>query len=107
MALDEFFSWYALEPRPGFSKATVSAWRVTLEERGLGSSSIIVRMSAIRKLAVEATDPIENRRLPRQLHAAARLVATAHQSLTNSRAKMAQIKATRQSMKSNTRGATG
>jgi len=34
----------------------VSAWRVTLEERGLGSSSIIVRMSAIRKLAVEATD---------------------------------------------------
>jgi hypothetical protein len=38
MALDEFFSWYALEPRPGFSKATVSAWRVTLEEGGLGSS---------------------------------------------------------------------
>ena len=56
MALDEFFSWYAQEPRPGFTKATVSAWRVTLEERGLGSSSIIVRMSAIRKLAVEATD---------------------------------------------------
>jgi integrase/recombinase XerD len=56
MALDEFFAWYAQEPRPGFTKATVSAWRVTLEERGLGSSSIIVRMSAIRKLAVEATD---------------------------------------------------
>jgi integrase/recombinase XerD len=58
MALDEFFAWYALEPRPGFTKATVSAWRVTLEERGLGSSSIIVRMSAIRKLAVEATDNV-------------------------------------------------
>jgi site-specific recombinase XerC len=29
---------------------------VTLDERGLGSSSIIVRMSAIRKLAVEAMD---------------------------------------------------
>src|SRR5271169_155178 len=56
MALDEFFSWYGQEPRPGFSKATVNAWRVTLDERGLGSSSIIVRMSAIRKLAVEATD---------------------------------------------------
>ncbi len=56
MALDEFFGWYGQEPRPGFTKATVSAWRVTLEERGLGSSSIIVRMSAIRKLAVEATD---------------------------------------------------
>jgi len=41
---------------PGFTKATVSAWRVILEERGLGSSSIIVRISAIRKLAVEATN---------------------------------------------------
>src|ERR1700684_3973860 len=56
MALDEFFAWYAREPRPGFCKAVVSAWRVSLEERHLGSSSIIVRMSAIRKLAVEATD---------------------------------------------------
>ena len=56
MALDEFFKWYDQEPRPGFTKATVSAWRVSLEERKLGSSSIIVRMSAIRKLAVEATD---------------------------------------------------
>ena len=56
MALDEFFDWYRLEPRPGFTKATVNAWRVTLDERGLGSSSIIVRMSAIRKLAVEAID---------------------------------------------------
>ena len=56
MALDEFIIWYAREPRPGFSKATVSAWRVSLEERKLGSSSIIERMSAIRKLAVEATD---------------------------------------------------
>jgi len=56
MALDEFFAWYGQEPRPGFAKATVNAWRVTLDERGLGSSSIIVRMSAIRKLAVEATD---------------------------------------------------
>jgi site-specific recombinase XerC len=55
MALDEFFSWYGQEPRPGFTKATVSAWRVALEERGLGSSSIIVRMSAIRKRAVEGS----------------------------------------------------
>jgi site-specific recombinase XerD len=34
----------------------VSAWRVSLEARGLGSSSIIIRMSAIRKLAAEAAD---------------------------------------------------
>src|SRR4029077_17683304 len=48
MALDEFIAWYRLGPRPGFTKATVSAWRVSLEARGLGSSSIIIRMSAIR-----------------------------------------------------------
>src|SRR5579871_1528061 len=56
MALDEFLEWFRQAPRPGFTKATVSAWRVSLEDRGLGSSSIIIRMSAIRKLAAEAAD---------------------------------------------------
>jgi site-specific recombinase XerC len=56
MALDEFLTLFRQAPRPGFTKATVSAWRVSLEERRLGSSSIIVRMSAIRKLAAEAAD---------------------------------------------------
>jgi site-specific recombinase XerD len=56
MALNEFMAWFQQAPRPGFAKATVSAWRVSLEERRLGSSSIIIRMSAIRKLAAEAAD---------------------------------------------------
>jgi integrase len=56
MALEEFLAWFQQAPRPGFTKATVSAWRVSLEARGLGSSSIIIRMSAIRKLAAEAAD---------------------------------------------------
>jgi site-specific recombinase XerD len=56
MALNEFMAWFQQAPRPGFTKATVSAWRVSLEARGLGSSSIIIRMSAIRKLAAEAAD---------------------------------------------------
>src|SRR6476659_3675340 len=56
MALNEFLDWFRLEPRPGFSKATVSAWRASLEARKLGSSSIIIRMSVIRKLAGEAVD---------------------------------------------------
>ena len=34
LGLDEFIAWYGQEPRPGFTKATVSAWRVTLEARG-------------------------------------------------------------------------
>ncbi len=37
-------------------EATVSAWRVALEARGLGSISINVRITAVRKLAVEAAD---------------------------------------------------
>jgi hypothetical protein len=56
MALDEFMGWFQRAPRPGFTKATLSAWRVSLEDRRLGSSSIIIRMSAIRKLAAEAAD---------------------------------------------------
>jgi integrase len=56
LGLDEFFAWYGQEPRPGFTKATVSAWRVALEARGLGAVSINVRITAVRKLAVEAGD---------------------------------------------------
>jgi integrase len=56
MALDEFIAWFQREPRAGFTKATVTAWRASLEARGLGSSSISVRLSAIRKLAAEAAD---------------------------------------------------
>jgi hypothetical protein len=41
MALDEFYNWFQQALWPGFTKATVSAWRVSLEER-LGSSSIII-----------------------------------------------------------------
>ena len=56
LGLDEFIEWFGREPRPGFTKATVSAWRVTLEARGLGAVSINVRITAVRKLAVEAAD---------------------------------------------------
>jgi integrase len=56
LGLDEFFAWYTEEPRPGFTKATVAAWRVALEGRGLGPVSINVRITAVRKLAVEAAD---------------------------------------------------
>ena len=56
LGLDEFFAWYGQEPRSGFTKATVSAWRVALEARGLGSVSINVRITAVRKLAAEAAD---------------------------------------------------
>ncbi|SPE39577.1 Integrase family protein [Candidatus Sulfopaludibacter sp. SbA3] len=56
LGLDEFVAWYGQEPRAGFTKATVSAWRVALEARNLGAVSINVRITAVRKLAVEAAD---------------------------------------------------
>jgi hypothetical protein len=56
LGLDEFFAWYGKEPRAGFTKATVAAWRVALEASGLGAVSINVRITAVRKRAVEAAD---------------------------------------------------
>src|SRR6266436_2858553 len=56
LGLDEFFEWFGKESRSGFNKATVSSWRVALKARGLGSISINVRITAVRKLAVEAAD---------------------------------------------------
>jgi site-specific recombinase XerD len=56
LGLGEFFEWFGQEPRMGFTKATVAAWRVALEVRGLGSISINVRITAVRTLEVEAAD---------------------------------------------------
>src|SRR3954471_12835995 len=56
LGLDEVIGWYALEPRPGFTKAPGGSWRISLAARGLGPVSINVRITAVRKLAVEAAD---------------------------------------------------
>src|SRR6202051_4874787 len=57
LGLDEFIAWFTEAPRPaGFTKATVTAWRVALEARKLGPIAINVRITAVRKLAVEAAD---------------------------------------------------
>ena len=36
-AVDEFIAWFGLEPRRGFTKATVKAWRGRPWEFGVGS----------------------------------------------------------------------
>ena len=56
LALDDFFKWYAAEPRGPFSKALVQEYRVQLEAQDLAASTINLRLAAIRKLAVEAAD---------------------------------------------------
>jgi site-specific recombinase XerD len=55
-ALDTFFSWFRTSGSDGFSKATVQAWVAYLQGQGLSSSTINLRLSAVRKLAVEASD---------------------------------------------------
>jgi site-specific recombinase XerD len=56
VALDGFIEWWESEGRPAFTKATVQAYRAKLEGDGLAAATINVRLSAIRKLAVEAAD---------------------------------------------------
>jgi site-specific recombinase XerD len=55
-ALDDFMTWYVQQGKPGLTKAIVQSYRAELQEKGLSSSTINLRMSAIRKLAQEAAD---------------------------------------------------
>src|ERR1700686_1034909 len=55
-ALDEFLIWFHDEPGREFNKAAVQKYRAELEIKGLAPSSINVRLSAIRRLALEAAD---------------------------------------------------
>jgi site-specific recombinase XerD len=55
-ALDEFLIWFRDEPGRQFNKAAVQKYRTELETKGLAPSSINVRLSAIRRLALEASD---------------------------------------------------
>jgi site-specific recombinase XerD len=54
-SLDHFQQWSA-DHATAFDRATVQRYRASLEKSGLGSSTINVRISAVRKLAAEAAD---------------------------------------------------
>ncbi|MCX6634397.1 MAG: tyrosine-type recombinase/integrase [Acidobacteria bacterium] len=56
-ALDQFREWCERQPDPaGFTKATVQRWRADLEAQGLSAATVNLRLSAVRKLALEAAD---------------------------------------------------
>jgi site-specific recombinase XerC len=55
-AIDEFIAWYCSEPRLAFGRIVVARFRMSLEARGLSSSSINQRLAAVRRLAYEAAD---------------------------------------------------
>ena len=56
LALDDFLGWYEATGRARLDKASVNAYRAHLLDRGLAPSTINGRLSAVRKLAVEASD---------------------------------------------------
>jgi integrase len=55
-ALDDFFRWCEAAAVGEFTKAVVNSYRASLEARKLSPSTINQRLSAIRKLAMEAAD---------------------------------------------------
>jgi site-specific recombinase XerD len=63
-ALEDFLAWHAEEGRPMLTKALVQRYKTHLEALGRGAASVNQRLSAIRKLASEASD---NGLLPEQI----------------------------------------
>src|SRR3954447_7428423 len=55
-AIREFIDWYCSEPRLAFNKTVVTRYRITLEQAKYASSTINLRLAAIRRFAYEAAD---------------------------------------------------
>jgi hypothetical protein len=53
-AIREFIEWYCSEPRLAFNKTVVTRYRVSLEQRHYASTTINLRLAAVRRLAYEA-----------------------------------------------------
>jgi integrase len=55
-AIREFIEWYCLEPRLAFNKTVVTRYRISLEQQRYASTTINLRLAAVRRLAYEAAD---------------------------------------------------
>src|SRR5450755_1564399 len=55
-AIREFIDWYCSEPRFAFNKTVVTRYRINLEQAKYASSTINLRLAAVRRLAYEAAD---------------------------------------------------
>jgi hypothetical protein len=55
-AVREFIEWYCSEPRLAFNKTVVTRYRISLEQRHYASTTINLRLAAVRRLAYEAAD---------------------------------------------------
>jgi len=52
-AIREFVEWYCSEPRLAFNKTVVTRYRIFLEQRHHASTTINLRLAAIRRLAYQ------------------------------------------------------
>src|SRR5881275_2951058 len=55
-AIRNFIEWYCSEPRLAFNKTVVTRYRISLEQARYASSTINLRLAAVRRLAYEAAD---------------------------------------------------
>lgn len=55
-AIRDFIEWYCSEPRLAFNKTVVTRYRIFLEQAHYASSTINLRLAAVRRLAYEAAD---------------------------------------------------
>jgi len=55
-ALTDFLNWHTEVSADGFNKAVVQRWVAYLQAKGLSASTVNLRLSAVRKLAMEASD---------------------------------------------------
>jgi site-specific recombinase XerD len=55
-AIRQFIEWYCSEPRLAFNKTVVTRYRISLEQNHYASSTINLRLAAVRRLAYEAAD---------------------------------------------------
>ena len=54
--INEFVDWYCSEPRLAFNRVVVLRYRMYLEQLQYASSTINLRLAAVRRLAYEAAD---------------------------------------------------
>lgn len=55
-AIREFIEWYCSELRLAFNKMVVTRYRISLEQRHYASTTVNLRLAAVRRLAYEAAD---------------------------------------------------
>src|SRR3954454_22997751 len=55
-AIRQFIDWYCSEPRLAFNKTVVTRYRIFLDQAHYASSTINLRLAAVRRLAYEAAD---------------------------------------------------